>query len=64
VSPLLRDALHVVRGVDASAIARDTIARAAGREPRGETGDAIGSALRAARLAALRRWRKRNSGVG
>jgi tRNA nucleotidyltransferase (CCA-adding enzyme) len=64
VSPLLRDALDVVRGVDASAIARDTIARAAGREARGETGDAIGSALRAARLAALRRWRRRKPARG
>jgi tRNA nucleotidyltransferase (CCA-adding enzyme) len=59
---LLRDALNVVRGVDASAIARDAIARAAERtgERNAQMGDAIGSALREARLAALRRWRKRN----
>ena len=59
---LLRDALNVVRGVDASAIARDALARAAGATGarNAQMGDAIGAALRAARLAALRRWRKRN----
>jgi tRNA nucleotidyltransferase (CCA-adding enzyme) len=59
----LRDALNVVRGVDASAIARDAIARAAGPTDsrNAQMGDAIGAALRAARLAALRRWRKRGS---
>jgi len=63
---LLRDALNVVRGVDASAIARDAIARAAGQtgERNAQTGDAIGSALREARLAALRRWRERKAGRG
>jgi len=53
----LREALSVVRGIDASVIARDTIARAAGRDRTDDTGQAIGAALRAARLGALRRWR-------
>ena len=59
-APVLREALAVVRSVDASAIARDTIARAAGQSSarRSAVGDAIGVALRKARLAALRRWRK------
>ncbi|HKP65322.1 MAG TPA: hypothetical protein VJX31_01765, partial [Casimicrobiaceae bacterium] len=59
-APLLRDALAIVRGVDASTIARDAIARAAARQKPGAkaaVGDAIGAALRNARLAALRRWR-------
>ena len=59
-APLLRDALAIVRGVDASTIARDAIARAAARQAPGAkeaVGDAIGTALRFARLAALRRWR-------
>jgi tRNA nucleotidyltransferase (CCA-adding enzyme) len=59
-APVLREALAVVRSVDASAIARDAIARAAGQSSarRSAVGDAIGVALRKARLAALRRWRK------
>jgi tRNA nucleotidyltransferase (CCA-adding enzyme) len=59
-APLLRDALAAVRGVDASTIARDAIARAAGHQSTGAktaVGDAIGNALRDARLTALRRWR-------
>ena len=60
----LREALNVVRSVDASAVARDAIARAAAvTGERGvPMGDAIGSALREARLAALRRWRMGRSG--
>ena len=58
---LLQEALSVVRNVDAGAIARDTIERAAqqpdGRAP--SQGEAIGAALRKARLAALREWKKR-----
>jgi tRNA nucleotidyltransferase (CCA-adding enzyme) len=59
-APLLRDALAIIRGVDASTIARDAIARAASQQAPGAmatVGDAIGTALRNARLAALRRWR-------
>ena len=60
---LLREALGVVRGVDAAAIAREAIARAAGasqtaREAR--HGERIARALRAARLAALRAWKIRS----
>jgi len=57
---LLREALAVVRNVDAAAIARDAIERASGRKSRGATrhGAAIAKALRAARLAALRAWKK------
>jgi len=58
-APVLRDALAVVRSVDASAIARDAIANAAA-QPASRTsavGDAIGTALLNARLAALRAWR-------
>ena len=57
---LLRDALAVIRNVDAAAIARDAITRAAARKApaaKAAVGDAIGTALRTARLAALRRWR-------
>ena len=52
---LLHEALTVVRRVDAAAIARDVIARAA--QPGAARGDAIASALRTARLAALRDWK-------
>ena len=45
-------ALAVVRDVDAAAIARDTLAKMAGRA--GSGGDAIAAALRRERLAALR----------
>jgi hypothetical protein len=50
-SHLLREARAVVKGVDAGAIAREVGARAGRRE------DAIASAVRAARLAALKRWK-------
>lgn len=53
---LLHEALAVVRGVDAAAIARDAIARAADGAG-ANAGDAIASALRDARLAALRDWK-------
>jgi tRNA nucleotidyltransferase (CCA-adding enzyme) len=58
---LLRDALRVVRRVDAATIAREVIARAARPDASrvGTTqGDAIASALRAARIAALRDWKR------
>jgi len=56
---LLHDALGVVRQVDAAAIARDVIARAAGSAAGGSSarGERIAQALRAARLAALREWK-------
>lgn len=53
---ILHEALAVIRDVDAAAIARDAIERArsaAGTHP----GDAIASALREARIAALREWK-------
>jgi len=52
---LLHEALNVLRRVDAAAIARDVIARAA--QPDAARGEAIASALRTARLAALRDWK-------
>lgn len=57
---LLHEALGVVRQVDAAAIARDVIARAAGSAGAegGARGERIAKALRAARLAALRAWRQ------
>ncbi|HEX6137360.1 MAG TPA: multifunctional CCA addition/repair protein [Casimicrobiaceae bacterium] len=59
---LLREALAVVRNVDAATIARDALERAARRDgtlATGSPGDAIAGALRAARLRALRDWKKR-----
>jgi tRNA nucleotidyltransferase (CCA-adding enzyme) len=58
---LVREALAVVRNVDAAAIARDVIARAASVAERQAppSGDRIASALRATRLAALRQWKRR-----
>jgi len=50
---LLREALAVVKRVNAGAIARETAAKA--EESRRD--DAIATAVRAARLAALRRWK-------
>src|SRR5689334_20552524 len=52
---LLHEALSVLRRVDAAAIARDVISRAA--QPGAARGEAIASALRTARLAALREWK-------
>jgi tRNA nucleotidyltransferase (CCA-adding enzyme) len=65
-APVLLDALAVVRSVDASAIARAAIAKAAGQAAPGAAavGDAIGVALRSARLAALRAWRKAGRAEG
>ncbi|MEP7329951.1 MAG: multifunctional CCA addition/repair protein [Betaproteobacteria bacterium] len=57
---VLRDALAVVKSVDAGAIARQVVGGTGksvsgrGRDP----GDAIAKALRSARLAALRAWRR------
>ena len=51
---LLREALTVVRGVDAAAIARRVAARADGAP----AADAVPAAIRRARLGALRRWRE------
>ena len=62
---LLREALRIVRRVDAATIARDAIERAARPDAKraGATqGDAIASALRAARIAALRDWKRRPGG--
>ena len=50
---LLREALEVVRGVDAAAVARRAIERAGGAD----RGDAVPAAVRRARLASLRAWR-------
>jgi hypothetical protein len=59
---LLREALAVVRNVDAATIAGDAIRRAAQVTGRSlAPGEAIGSALRDARIAALRDWRRRAS---
>ena len=52
---LARDALAVVQGVDAGAVATEVIARAAKKNV-APASDAIAKAVRAARLAALRRW--------
>lgn len=59
---LVREALSVVRNVDAASIARNAIARAAsnanGRAAAAD-GDRISLALRKARIAALRDWKRR-----
>lgn len=58
----LHEALAVVRRVDAASIARDAIARASRRDGSSTgaaPGDAIATALREARLAALRAWKGR-----
>jgi tRNA nucleotidyltransferase (CCA-adding enzyme) len=52
---LLREALAVVQGVDAGGVAR-TVARRGGVDAPG--GDTIAAAVRAARLAALRAWKR------
>jgi tRNA nucleotidyltransferase (CCA-adding enzyme) len=49
---VLRGALAVVKTVDAGAIARDVV------KPKGKQVDAIAKAVRAARLKALRAWRR------
>ena len=54
----LRAARDVVRHVDAAAIARDAIARAAQGAPSRNAGERVASALRAARLRALREWKR------
>ncbi len=51
---VLRDALAVVRAVDAGAIARATVARASSKPTGGA--DAVARAVRSARLLALRQW--------
>ena len=56
----LRDALAAAKGVDAAAVARKAKASA---KPSGAA-DAIAKAVRAARLKALREWRKSNPGLG
>jgi tRNA nucleotidyltransferase (CCA-adding enzyme) len=57
---LIHEAVAIVRSVDAAAIARDVIDRAASRRPSKTTakGDAVRQALREARLAALRAWKR------
>jgi len=53
---LVREAFEIMRDVDAGAIATDVMARASKRDaPAGS--DAIAKAIRAARIAALKRWR-------
>jgi tRNA nucleotidyltransferase (CCA-adding enzyme) len=64
VTALLRDALGAVRGVDAAAIARAAMRNARDSGSGGPHGDAIGAALRRARLAALRQWKRRASAPG
>jgi tRNA nucleotidyltransferase (CCA-adding enzyme) len=54
--PLLREALAVVRGVDAAGIAREVSARAGNAR----SADAVPVAIRRARLAALRAWRAKH----
>ncbi len=62
-APLLRAALAAVRSVDASAIARAAALQpVADRTVERKTGDAIVVALRRARLAALRRFRRQQAG--
>ena len=57
---LAREAYAIVRGVDAGAVATEVMARAAKREaPAGS--EAIAKAIRAARVAALKRWRDARS---
>jgi tRNA nucleotidyltransferase (CCA-adding enzyme) len=56
----MHEALAIVRRVDAATIARDAIAHAARSDGSAVTtmpGDAIATALRSARLAALREWK-------
>ena len=69
---LLREALAVLKGVDAGKVARETMARrattrqdedAALTPGRGEAEDAIAGAVRAARLHALRAWAMRHRGA-
>jgi len=57
---VVREAVAIVRAVDAATIARDAIARAASdASPKATAqGDRIRSALRDARLAALRKWKR------
>lgn len=58
---VLREALAVVRNVDAGAIARGVVAAATGKGAKGsvrDPGDAIAKAVRVARLKALRAWRR------
>jgi tRNA nucleotidyltransferase (CCA-adding enzyme) len=53
---LVRDALSIVKGVDAATVARGARGRAAAKTP--AAADAIAKAVRAARLGALREWKK------
>ena len=58
----LRAVLAVLKGVDAGAIAR--VASGKSRLPAAERADAIGKAIRAARLATLRAWKRKALGHG
>ena len=51
---IVRAALSTVRGVRVTAVAREAEKRKGG-------GDAIATAIRAARLLALREWRRQNT---
>jgi tRNA nucleotidyltransferase (CCA-adding enzyme) len=58
---VVREAVAVVRSLDAATIARDAIERAASRSGSvvtGQPGERIRAALRDARLAALRAWKR------
>ena len=57
---VVRDAVAVIRTLDAETIARDAIARAASASApvAGQQGERIRAALRDARLTALRAWKR------
>jgi len=63
LAALLDEALHAVRGIDAEAIARDALARA-GDAAGARRGDAVASALREARIGALRAWQTTTGRAG
>ncbi len=52
----VRDALSIVKGVDAAAVARGARARSAAKTR--SAADSVAKAVRAARLEALRAWKK------
>ncbi len=61
---LFEDALRVVRGVDAGAVAREAGAASRPQVITGARADAIKRAVRAARLAALAGWRRDRAATG
>ena len=58
VANLLREAVAVVRNVNAAQVAEQAVIRSAASSDKRAAGAAIAAALRSARLAALRRWRR------